>query len=70
MNLKKLYASDGHAVQELLKVASMLYSALKAQPPGADGDIDDDAPFAVNAKLQDLKVRIMATWQGGKVATW
>ena len=25
LNLKKLYASDGHAVQELLKIASMLY---------------------------------------------
>ena len=27
LNPKKLYTADGHAVQELLKIASMLYNA-------------------------------------------
>lgn len=29
LNTKKLYMSDGHAVQELLKITSVLYEAAK-----------------------------------------
>ncbi|RYH24587.1 hypothetical protein EON65_16615 [archaeon] len=29
LNTKKLYASDGKAVQELLKLATLLYSAMR-----------------------------------------
>ena len=30
MNTKKLYGADGYAVKELLKVTSVLYTAMKA----------------------------------------
>ena len=30
LNPKKLYSADGYAVKELLKVASLLYAAMKA----------------------------------------
>ena len=29
LNTKKLYMADGHAVQELLKIANLLYKAAK-----------------------------------------
>lgn len=29
LNTKKLYSADGYAVKELLKIASVLYSAMK-----------------------------------------
>merc|ERR1719399_2211312 len=32
LNLKNLYASNGFAVRELLKVAQLLYDARQAQP--------------------------------------
>lgn len=30
LNTKKLYSADGYAVKELLKVASVLYSAMRS----------------------------------------
>lgn len=30
LNTKKLYMADGYAVKELLKIASLLYSAMRA----------------------------------------
>ena len=30
LNTKKLYGADGYAVKELLKIASLLYSAMKS----------------------------------------
>jgi clusterin-associated protein 1 len=29
LNMRRLYAADGHAVKELLKIASVLYQATK-----------------------------------------
>ena len=44
LNTKRLYGSDGKAVRELLKVASMLYSAMRANDDGeAGGDVDDES---------------------------
>ena len=34
LNPKKLYQSDGYAVKELIKVASILYSAMKINTAG------------------------------------
>lgn len=36
LNIKKLYAADGHAVKELLKIASLLYEATNKA-----GDVED-----------------------------
>jgi len=30
LNTKKLYSADGYAVKELLKIASLLYTAMRA----------------------------------------
>ena len=35
LNTKKLYRADGHAVKELLKLTSVLYTAMQTKP-GAD----------------------------------
>ena len=35
LNPKKLYQSDGYAVKELIKVASILYSAMKINTAGS-----------------------------------
>ena len=51
LNLKKLYAADGHAVKEMLKVATLLYEAARqaeassssSGPGGIDGDGGDDS---------------------------
>ena len=39
LNPKKLYAADGHAIQELLKVAKILYDAKKIIENGKELDI-------------------------------
>lgn len=51
MNMKKLYYSDGRAVQEILKVAGILYKAQQQQSV----DDDEGAEFNLPAKLQNLK---------------
>lgn len=33
LNLRRLYAADGHAVKELLKVATLLYTCARARVP-------------------------------------
>ena len=40
LNTKKLYGADGYAVKELLKVTSVLYSAMKSNA-GSEVDILD-----------------------------
>jgi len=55
LNTKKLYASDGRAVQEMLKLASLLYRANKsAKNHSAALDMDEDIPPPV--KIQEVKV--------------
>eukprot|EP00499_Haloplacidia_sp_CaronLabIsolate_P003586 CAMPEP_0196782392 /NCGR_PEP_ID=MMETSP1104-20130614/11311_1 /TAXON_ID=33652 /ORGANISM="Cafeteria sp., Strain Caron Lab Isolate" /LENGTH=408 /DNA_ID=CAMNT_0042152625 /DNA_START=1 /DNA_END=1227 /DNA_ORIENTATION=+ len=54
LNLKRLYAADGHAVRELLKVASLLNKAMKAASAEDEGAGLADVPVAP-PKLQDLK---------------
>ncbi|KAG2437857.1 hypothetical protein HXX76_005475 [Chlamydomonas incerta] len=43
LNIKRLYAADGNAVKELLKLASLLYKATSKA-----GDMDDDAAEAID----------------------
>eukprot|EP00281_Chroomonas_sp_CCMP1168_P018137 CAMPEP_0206221106 /NCGR_PEP_ID=MMETSP0047_2-20121206/5232_1 /ASSEMBLY_ACC=CAM_ASM_000192 /TAXON_ID=195065 /ORGANISM="Chroomonas mesostigmatica_cf, Strain CCMP1168" /LENGTH=326 /DNA_ID=CAMNT_0053643807 /DNA_START=72 /DNA_END=1049 /DNA_ORIENTATION=+ len=59
LNAKRLYQADGYAVKELIKIASVLYAAMKSNP-----DDDDDLIGVDNfsIKLNDLKdVRDLAT---------
>ena len=39
LNLKKLYQADGHAVQELLKLANLLYKSAKESNEIANDEI-------------------------------
>ena len=45
LNTKKLYMSDGHAVQELLKVAKLLYEASKESDPDNSEEVDPTDSF-------------------------
>lgn len=51
LNIKKLYASDGRAVQELIKIANLLYKAIKSVSSSTD---DINIPHPV--KVQEVKV--------------
>ena len=42
LNPKKLYQSDGYAVKELIKVTSVLYSAMKINTGGEERNIRYD----------------------------
>ncbi|KAK9746080.1 Clusterin-associated protein-1 [Popillia japonica] len=58
LNTKRLYQADGYAVKELLKVASLLYDALKVNETEQREDEDDDVnlkEFDISDKLHDLK---------------
>eukprot|EP00949_MAST-11_sp_MAST-11-sp1_P003718 g3718.t1 len=57
LHTKRLYAADGHAVRELLKVAKMLYAALRSNIAATadDGDADMSMTFELSSKLADLK---------------
>ena len=61
LNTKRLYAADGRAVKELLKVATMLYSASKANEEAANDDpLREVAPL--NSRIKDIKLaRTLAT---------
>ena len=59
LNVKKLYTADGYAVKELLKIASMLYTAMRTnQDYKKDSSDNDVAPSSVeiNKKVENLKV--------------
>lgn len=58
LNCKRLYAADGRAVKELLKVANTLYSALRSNQASTSDDGDSSAAastFTLSSKLADLK---------------
>jgi clusterin-associated protein 1 len=52
LNPKKLYAADGHAVQELLKVAKILYDAKKTVE--SDKDFSYGQELDISSKKNDL----------------
>ena len=53
LNAKRLYAADGKAVKELLKISSMLYSASRVNMvPQTEGDAE-----AMPSQLKNIKVR-------------
>jgi len=53
LNTKRLYAADGYAVQELLKVATTLYHASRADKV-VENEEDED-PGGSSYRLQDIK---------------
>eukprot|EP00286_Rhodomonas_abbreviata_P027467 CAMPEP_0181312922 /NCGR_PEP_ID=MMETSP1101-20121128/13965_1 /TAXON_ID=46948 /ORGANISM="Rhodomonas abbreviata, Strain Caron Lab Isolate" /LENGTH=333 /DNA_ID=CAMNT_0023419825 /DNA_START=248 /DNA_END=1246 /DNA_ORIENTATION=- len=59
LNTKRLYQADGYAVKELIKVAQVLYSAMKSNPDEDDDMLGTDS---FSLKLNDLRdVRDLAT---------
>jgi clusterin-associated protein 1 len=52
LNMRRLYAADGHAVKELLKIASMLYQATKRS---TKDDSTGPAEFQLSTKAFDVK---------------
>lgn len=57
LNPKKLYQSDGYAVKELIKVASVLYSAMKSNTENEteSGEESGLPTFDIGSKLAELK---------------
>lgn len=55
LNMKKLYLADGHAVKEMLKIASLLYDALKMKE-NVDEGLSSFASLDLSAKIQELKL--------------
>jgi len=59
LNPKKLYQADGYSVKELLKVSSVLYSAMKSNTVSGDSDSQTDSTalptFDIGSKLAELK---------------
>uniref|UniRef100_H2YD01 Clusterin-associated protein 1 n=1 Tax=Ciona savignyi TaxID=51511 RepID=H2YD01_CIOSA len=65
LNTKRLYMADGYAVKELLKVATVLHSAMKATTSLAKSDSHDSpslSSFDIASKINELKaVRQLAS---------
>lgn len=53
LNMKRLYAADGYAVKELLKVASILYKA--TSKADEDGEDLSGAEFTLSSKVFEVK---------------
>ena len=56
LNAKKLYGADGYAVKELLKIASVLYRALRSNETKG-GDEEEPEATGLSSRAQDVKVR-------------
>lgn len=65
LNTKRLYMADGYAVKELVKIASVLYNAMKSthsEKNDNDSDISLSLTFDIDSKLKELKaVRKLST---------
>nr|XP_026695606.1 clusterin-associated protein 1 [Ciona intestinalis] len=65
LNTKRLYMADGYSVKELLKVASVLHSAMKAIDHSSAGDSQSShslTTFDIASKINELKaVRQLAS---------
>ncbi|CAI8055893.1 Clusterin-associated protein 1 [Geodia barretti] len=56
LNTKKLYMADGHAVKELLKISSLLYTAMTThQKSGLSEDTSTQKNMELSVKSTDLK---------------
>ena len=58
LNIKQLYKGDGHAVQQLLKISTILYDAIMTD----QAEVGDASADGIATKLEDLKhARSLAT---------
>ena len=58
LHTKKLYQSDGYAVKEIIKVASVLYNAMKANSIDGQSSSEERSElptFDISSKLAELK---------------
>ena len=58
LHTKKLYQSDGYAVKEIIKVASVLYNAMKANAFEGKSSLEESSAlptFDISSKLAELK---------------
>lgn len=67
LNTKRLYQADGYAVKELLKITSVLYQALQADP---EKEIEEDENV-VNLRDFDISDKVVChfllSWMTGKL---
>jgi clusterin-associated protein 1 len=56
LNTKKLYGADGYAVKELLKIASMLYDAMRTNRVNQENLESEVSSTDFNTKSADLKM--------------
>ncbi|XP_035508523.1 clusterin-associated protein 1 homolog [Morone saxatilis] len=59
LNTKRLYQADGYAVKEMLKITSVLYSAMKTKQMALGEHIEEDNnkfKFDLGSRISDLKV--------------
>ncbi|MBN3320099.1 CLUA1 protein, partial [Atractosteus spatula] len=58
LNTKRLYQADGYAVKEMLKITSVLYSAMKTKGMASGDQLEEDSSkfkFDLGSKIADLK---------------
>ncbi|XP_054646584.1 clusterin-associated protein 1 homolog isoform X2 [Dunckerocampus dactyliophorus] len=58
LNTKRLYQADGYAVKEMLKITSVLYSAMKTKQMGLEDRVEEDSSkfkFDISSRISDLK---------------
>lgn len=63
LNTKKLYQADGYAVQEMLKVTSIMYEAMKTNPGIEDESQLDSSSMAFNIDMMSKLAEIKTTRQ-------
>ncbi|XP_029905049.1 clusterin-associated protein 1 homolog isoform X2 [Myripristis murdjan] len=62
LNTKRLYQADGYAVKEMLKITSVLYSAMKTKEMALGDQVEEDKSkfkFDLSSRISDLR----AAWQ-------
>ncbi|KAM9832001.1 clusterin-associated protein 1 homolog [Neosynchiropus ocellatus] len=73
LNTKRLYQADGYAVKEMLKITSVLYSAMKTKQMTLDDKVEEDNnkfKFDLGSRVSDLKAaRQLASEVTSKGAT-
>ena len=47
LHAKKLYQADGYAVKEIIKVANVLYDAMKGRAGSNDGNNEEEEVIAI-----------------------
>ncbi|XP_037553753.1 clusterin-associated protein 1 homolog [Nematolebias whitei] len=57
LNTKNLYQADGYAVKEMLKITSMLYSAMKTKQGALEDTVEEESKFKfdLGSRISDLK---------------